>query len=248
METVTKTAYLRVYSPIPGTGEDAPPNFLHSYGMLSESKHAGDWSVDWNGARLVCPRNLRLRVLESTVAFANSFQGLGVGLIPEGAAEAADRELKSYRAEHPDHRSHVLTSAWHIPVRWFVGFQPENQEVYDDAGRPRLRYRRGIESVRERLMRAIEVLRDIGMIHGPAEEMEQLVAWLEPFDDASMVELDYADVSDLFDPKDLVLDDSVALVAESVEALASGDMMRAGELYGTVVTRWSHAYAVTFSS
>jgi hypothetical protein len=63
-----------------------------------------------------------------------------------------------------------------------------------------------------------------------------------------MVELDFADVSGLFAAEDLVLDDSVSLVQESVDALASGDMMRAGELYGTVVTRWSHAYAVTFSS
>jgi hypothetical protein len=33
-----------------------------------------------------------------------------------------------------------------------------------------------------------------------------------------------------------------------VEASADGDMMRAGESYGRVVARWSHAYALTFSS
>lgn len=245
---VTKTASLRVYSPVGDGAEEPVPKFVRSYGLLSESEHEPDWLAEWEGKRLVCPRHLRLRVLESTIAFASSFQGMGVGLIPEAAAEAADRELRSYRSVYPGHRSQVLTSAWHVPVRWFVAFSPDEREVYDEAGRPRLRYRSGIASVRERLAHAIEVLREVGMIQGPTAEMGQLVSWLEPFADDSMVELDFASVSELFDPKDLVLDDSVALVAESVEALEAGDLMRAGELYGTVVTRWSHAYAVTFSS
>lgn len=245
---MTKTAFLRVYTPAQDAADDPVPGFVKSFGMLSESEVDLDWIAEWKGQRLVCPRNLRLRVLESTIAFANSFQSLGVGLIPEDAAAAADRELKSYRAEHPDHRSHVLTSAWHVPVRWFVGFLPEQREVYDVDGRPRIRYRSDIAGVRELLDKAVVALRNVGMVQGPTVEMAQLISWLEPFPNDSMVELDYAEVSDLFDPKDLVLEDSVALTQESVEALLAGDMLRAGELYGTVVTRWAHAYSVTFSS
>jgi hypothetical protein len=245
---MTKTAFLRVYTPSQAGADDPVPGFVKTFGMLSESEVDLDWIADWKGTRLVCPRNLRLRVLESTVAFANSFQSLGVGLIPEAAADAADRELKSYRAENPEHRSHVLTSAWHVPVRWFVGFLPEQREVYDVAGTPRVRYRSDIEDVRSLLEKAVGALRDVGMVQGPTTEMVQLISWLDPFPDDSMVELDYADVCDLFDPKDLVLEDSVALIQESVDALLAGDMMRAGELYGTVVTRWAHAYSVTFSS
>ena len=63
-----------------------------------------------------------------------------------------------------------------------------------------------------------------------------------------MLELDYADVSDLFDPQDLVLDDSVELIQESVNALARGDLLAAGENYGRVVTRWAPAFSVTFSN
>lgn len=245
---MTKTAYLRVYSPVRPVSEERVPGFVKAYGILSESELDRERVVEWEGDRVSCPSLLRLRVLESTVAFANAFQGLGVGIIPEAAAEAADRELRTYRAEHPDHRSHVLTSAWHVPVRWFIGFSPDSREVYGDSSSPRVRYREGIDVVRSRLAEASEALVRVGMIQGPAAEIEQLVAWLSPFPDGSMVELDFADVSDLFAPEDIVLDDSVALIRESVEALDSGDLMRAGELYGTVVTRWSHAYAVTFSS
>ena len=60
---------------------------------------------------------------------------------PEEAARAADSELRRYHQEHPGHRSHVLTSAWHVPVRWFTAFQPEDKEVYEVEGSPRIRLR-----------------------------------------------------------------------------------------------------------
>jgi len=63
-----------------------------------------------------------------------------------------------------------------------------------------------------------------------------------------MLELDYGEVSSLFDPNELIFDDSCELLQQSLEALASGDMMRAGECYGRVVTRWAPAFSVTFSN
>lgn len=245
---VTKTAYLRVYSPeVKGSGEPVPA-FVKSYGLLSEAEGEAPWTVEWDGRRLVCPRNLRLRVLESTVAFANAFRGIGVGLIPDDAAQAADRELRTYQVEHPGHRSHVLTSAWHVPVRWFAAFEPEDKEVYEGAAGPRLRYRADIGKARRRIRRAHRVLEQLGAFQAPAEELEQLLGWLEPFGDGSMVELDYAQVSELFDPQELVFDDSCRLVQESIDALEAGDMMRAGENYGRVVSRWAPAFSVTFSN
>ena len=69
---MTKTAYLRVYSPDGSESHDPVPGFVMTYGMLSETDGESHWEVDWDGKRLVCPRNLRLRVLESTVAFAQT--------------------------------------------------------------------------------------------------------------------------------------------------------------------------------
>jgi len=247
-DRVTKTAYLRVYSPEAESSGDPVPGFVKSYGLLSESNQSGEWVIEWEGRRLICPRNLRLRVLESTVAFANAFAGFGVGLIPEESANAADRELRQYQREHPSHRSHVLTSAWHVPVRWFGAFSSDDREVYEHEGRPRVRFRVSIETAMARVEKVLEVLKSIDMFDGPADETGQLLGWLDQFESGSVVELDYADVSDLFEGQDLVLDDSADLVQESVEALASGDMLRAGEAYGRVVTRWAHAFSVTFSS
>jgi hypothetical protein len=187
-------------------------------------------------------------VLESTVAFANAFRGLGAGLIPEEAARTADDELRLYRQQHPEHRSQVLTSAWHVPVRWFTAFQPEDKEVYEVDGSPRVRLRVALGVGRNRVGNALATLRNLEVFQGPAEELAQLHEWIESFPAESMLELDYGTVSDLFDPQELVFDDSVELVRRSIEALAEGDMMTAGENYGRVVARWAPAFSVTFSS
>ncbi len=245
---MTKTAYLRVYSPDTPSSAEPVPGFVRSYAILSEVEGESNWTVNWQGRNLVCPRNLRLRVLESTVAFANAFGGLGVGIIPEGAARAADRELRQYQREYPGHRSHVLTSAWHVPIRWFSAFLPDEIEVYEDNQKVRIRYRVDLPLAKTRVREVLSVLQNLQVFHGPSEELAQLLVWLDQFPEESMVELDYADVSDLFDPQDLALDDSVELIRDSVDALAQGDMMRAGENYGRVVTRWANAFSVTFSS
>ncbi|MGI9610419.1 MAG: hypothetical protein ACR2NL_09030 [Acidimicrobiia bacterium] len=245
---MTKTAYLRVYSPETTASEETVPGFVRSYGLLSESEGEASWVADWNGKRLVCPRNLRLRVLESTVAFANAFQGFGGGIIPEAAAKAADHELREYQDQNPTHRSHVLTSAWHVPVRWFGAFDPQDKDIYEVAGASRLRYRVDLEVSRTRIGRILEVLRRLQMFQGPVEEIDQLDEWLSQFASDSMLELDYADVSDLFDPQELVFDDSVELIQESLNSLEKGDLMAAGENYGRVVARWAPAFSVTFSN
>ena len=243
-----KTAFMRVYTDDADSGDDPVPGFVRSYALLSETDSEPAWVVDWNGRTLTCPRHLRLRVLESTVAFANAFRGLGAGLIPEEAAQAADRELRRYHEDHPSHRSHVLTAAWHVPVRWFTAFVADDKELYEVQGQARLRYRVDLEKARERVERALDVLRQLQVFSGPAEELGQLGEWLAGFPDDSMLELDYAGVSELFDPQDLVFDESVELVQQSVSALAEGDMLAAGENYGRVVSRWAPAFSVTFSN
>lgn len=245
---MTKAAYLRVYAPEVEESSDPVPGFVRTYGLLSEEEGDSHWTVEWDGNRLVCPRNLRLRVLESTVAFANAFQGLGVGLIPEEAARAADHELRAYHRAHPEHRSHVLTSAWHVPVRWFTAFDPTQKQIYETPSGMRLRFRSDVDDSRRRVDRAYQIIDNLGVFPGPAEELGQLGEWLQPFPSGSMVELDYSDVADLFESEDLVFDNSCELIQESLDALEDGDMMRAGENYGRVVSRWAPAFSVTFSN
>lgn len=248
MGNVIKSAALRVYSPEAGSSDDPVPGFVRDFGMLGQGRGEGDRVVEWEGASLTCPTNLRLRVLESTVAFANSFRGMGVGLIPEEAARSAAAELKHYHRDHPGHRSHILTSAWHVPVRWFSAFIPAEREVYESEGQVGVRFRTGLGSALARVARARDLLARLDNFQAPAEELGQLLDWLGQFEAGSMLELDYDGVASLFASSDLVVDDTCELVNESLEALESGDMLRAGECYGRVIARWAHAFSLSFSS
>lgn len=248
MVQVTKSSFFRIYSPEAEDAAEPVPVFVRSYALLSEKPAVEEREIVWKGQRLVCPQNLRLRVLESTIAFSSSFRGLGVGLIPEEFANAADTELRAFHRRHPEQRSHVLTTAWHVPVRWFAAFEPQEKEVYDGPYGPRIRYRTEVEAARRRVRNAHQILKKLGVFSGPAEELEQLHNWLSQFTDRSVAEVDYDEVSELFDPQDLVFDNSCELIDESLDALASGDMMRAGENYGRVVSRWAPAFSVTFSN
>lgn len=241
-----KSAYLRVYTEEAPASNEPVPGFVRSFGMLGETEP--DQIVEWEGRRLICPSNLRLRVLESTVAFANAFRGFGSGLIPEEAANAADQELRAYHRSNPGHRSHVLTSAWHVPVRWFSIFEPEERQLYEGPNGMRLRYRTSMTNARRRTGEALEILEQLGVFQAPAEELAHLAEWLEQFEDDSMVELDYGAVAELFDPDDILFDDSCELIHQSLQALADGDMLAAGENYGRVVSRWAHAYSLSFTS
>ncbi len=247
-----KTAYLRVYLPdeVVVDEESAPDGverIIGGFGLLSEPGDGG-WTTVWEGRTYRCPRYLKLRVLEGTLAFANAFRSAIGGIVPEPVVKRADQELQSYHRENPAARSHVLTSPWHVPARWFVAFAPDEADVYETAGSRRLRFRTYARLATARVAAAAEALQSVGMAPPIVDEIDSLRAWLAGFDEEALVELDYDNVSDLFDPDDLVFDDSVEQMALSVERLQAGDLLGAGEHYGRVVARWAGAFALTFSS
>ena len=91
----------------------------------------------------------------------------------------------------------VQQSAWHVPLRWFVLFRPEERSIADDErGRLRLRYRTPARRAMRRAENAIPILRrsDLGQL---GELLVDLHQWIAAFDPRSIVELDYGELSDL---------------------------------------------------
>lgn len=72
--------------------------------------------------------------------------------------------------------------------------------------------------------------------------------WLRPFPVDAVVELDYGGAARLFSDGELATDETAAEVAASLRDLQRGDYDAAGEHYGRVAARWSHAQALTFAS
>jgi hypothetical protein len=188
-------------------------------------------------------------MLEGLLAFHNTYRDIGGDLIvPESNARRAGRELRRLYEKRPAERSHILTSPWHVPLRWFSAFDPQEREIVQMADHLRLRYRTLLTLSSQRLERALIALKEAGFDSSVTDDVEELAEWLEDFPEDAMVELDYGEVARLFPEGDLVLDESAGDIWASLEALEAGDMARAIERYGTMASRWAPVVAVTFSN
>jgi len=165
---MAKAAYLRMYMPAEQVGYF--PEYVRAanggrvmtrgaFGIWGEVPRDDAFITTHNGRRFVCPRFPRLRMLEGLVAFRNAYPGLTASLlVPERLADAAVRELESIQATGGV-RSHILTSPWHVPLRWFSAFSPDEREIIgdDDQGLS-IRYRTLQGDALPRLRRVVDVL------------------------------------------------------------------------------------------
>lgn len=253
---MTRAAYLRVYMPmeiagVSGRGYVDPDHpgeegsiRQSEFGLVTETPDEG-FIAEWFGERWTCPRNSQLRVLQGVVAFHNAYQGVGGHLlIPEATARLATEELDRVRRSQPGIRSHILTSAWHVPPRWFLCFSQDEKEVVKVASGLSVRYRTANSSATTRVQRAVNALRRAGFTNAITGNIEELLEWLGGFSAECMVELHYGSVSEMFAESELVMDDSVEEIWESVEALERGDLVEAQQKYVELAGRWSLAMSV----
>ena len=245
-------AYLRVYLPVSHTSSWPAHVTGPTRAVIRASEHfvwgetSGDdaFTAEWNGRRYLCPRHPRLRMLEGALAFSNS--NPGSMLLSEPTVQYIADELESLRSSDPDIKSYILTSPWHVPLRWFSLFRSEDREMYRAPDGHPVRYRTTVGSAPPRVKRAVAILETAGFEEGIVDQVRDLERWLDGFTIAALVELDYARVSSLFSSAELALDDSAEQVNASLSALHELDYERAGRAYGRVAERWAKAQALTY--
>jgi hypothetical protein len=150
-----------------------------------------------------------------------------------------------------DKVSHILTSTWSIPPRWFALFTPDERlrGVNQDGHFTILRT--SIANAKTRCTFTHQAVLNAfgqGAVEG---EVAELLAWLEIFDGKSIVELDYGGLAtylnkQLIDNGEVGLeaDTSVEDVTTSIAGLASGDGALAGRGYERLVSRWRRVSAL----
>lgn len=254
---MTAAAHLRVYIPtdeadddvlgLPEAAAGAAERWrMGEFGLLAEPQAEDAVFVDFRGQRFVCPRRPRLRMLESVLAFHNGFTGLGGDLIiPEEAAVRAADELERLRARAE--RSQILTSQWHVPLRWFLPFHPDEKLIGLATSNPELKYRTTRREATRRLRRSVRALRAVGM-EMVTVEIEQLAEWLAGFPETWLVELDYGTVAGLFSTEDLLFDTTCEDIWNSVEALEAGDPVEAHRWYEKAAGRWAPVMMITYAN
>ena len=257
---MANVAYLRIY--VPATGSDGPVlehvtdrsrgiRVLRQgeFGLSSESARDDAFVIDEDGLRFVCPRHPRLRMLEGLLAFRTAVNDSSLALlVPESVADRAAAELDRIHDRFPGVKSHILTSPFAIPLRWFALFEQDDRLIATEYGRMTVRYRTELATGLHRVRHAVQVLEDAEFDDSIIEQVGDVVRWLEEFPRDALVELDYGSVADLFDETELVLDESAAEIGASLEALERGDYELAGEHYAAAASRWAPVHALAYAN
>lgn len=131
--------------------------------------------------------------------------------------------------------SHVMTSAWTIPARWFALFDDDERRF--TASPLSLTYATTARRALERLERAIPILRGADLAPA-AEPMVDLYRWIAGAHPRSLVRLDYDGLCDVLRWDELDDDRSARDLWASIDALALGEGQRSAELYASVAARF----------
>ena len=255
MGVVIRTAYLRCYVPS-SVVVDLPPHREPADDQrrltMSESFIWDEPMVDdgiytlWNGDQYVCPRNAKLRMLEGVLAFTKTYPGFPIITESERLDMVSDLAELRRRSRHA--RGFILSSPWHVPLRWFSAFKSDERELYEGNGFTSIRYRTSLGEAIDRVHWAGEVLDVSGFSDQVIERVRDLERWLQEFSADSMIELDYDRAALVFSAADLAFDESALDVRESLLALESGDYSASGESYERVARRWAEAQGYTYSN
>lgn len=251
-----KTSHLRVYLPSERLGPipeadalllGAPRDLTYAIAAVPMSEDA--FVAEWRGKRYLCPRTPRLRMLEGVLAVRHAYTHLGgTTVIPERVAEAARTELDRIHSESPAARAHILTSAWHVPIRWFVPFLTSTKEIVGGPSSVRVRYRCDQREAMANLDWAVAALSGVDPMDHVVNEVRELRRWLGEFPTTSMVELDYWTVASMFSETDLVMDDSADEIRCAIHALERGNVLSAVRKYHRVTMRWAESLAISSSN
>ncbi len=262
-----RTAYLRVYQPLSEFSEAERAAWAGHSEEVEQDEPAlvrkwllgralpdaepvgaatdGAFVREVDGTTYVCPWRTRLRMLAGLLAFRGSVpEEVADVFIPEAQARDAAHALATLGEDHPEIRSHILHANWHVPLRWFVPFDESEKVLTEDKEGLRIRYETSLPDARGRLARAVDVLESSWIDSAVTDAVKELLAWLEGFSDEGLVELDYGSVASSFTHEDLLDDRSVADVWFCIDALAAGDLVRAGRMFSTLTDRWTEVRAM----
>ena len=218
--------------------------------------------LDIDGVTVVCPWRTELRAWQALGDFRDGLAAeIADAFSPRAAAQVAQQRLADLRVGDPTLRSHVLSSTWSVPLRWFVLVDADERSVEVGEGQfgrgeavsslrtgRHLLYRTAMSRARRRTARALAVLRrtvDDGAVTAGVEDIGR---WLEDFHPRSLVELDYGGLVHLLEDGELRQDESARDVAAALAALSSDVPARAATAYARVTARMKALQALEAAS
>lgn len=144
-----------------------------------------------------------------------------------------------------DKVSHIITSTWNIPPRWFALFEPNDRLRGTNKDGPYTILRTPISNAKQRCLFAHQSVISAFGSGSTGQEIADLLEWLSMFHSESIVECDYGGLA-VYLEKTLIengepglnADTSIEDVVGSLAGLAAGDGELARQGYDRLITRW----------
>jgi hypothetical protein len=198
--------------------------------------------LEHEGKRFIAPWSTAIRCWAALEDFKYSLPKSVINFfIPKALEDSINSTIDIVE----DKVSHILTSTWSIPPRWFALFSPDERLRGVNADGHFTILRTAISNAKSRCKfthQAVLGAFGEGIVEG---EVAELLAWLEIFDGKSIVELDYGGLATYLNNQlvnsgevGLDADSSIEDVSTSIAGLASGDGALAGRGYERLVSRW----------
>jgi len=215
---------------------------------LSAFESDGIHLLEIDGKRFIAPWSTITRCWTALNDFKSALPN---GLIPFFISNKLEEAIKFSGEIVEDRVSHIITSTWSIPPRWFALFSPEDRSRGNKRDCAFTILRTTIANAKQRATFTHQSVLD-AFGNGPIEaEISDLIKWLEIFDAKSIVELDYGGLATYLNNLLLLngevglnADTSVEDVASSIAGLASGDGALASRGYERLVSRWRKVAAM----
>ena len=217
-------------------------------GDLSAFKTDGFHLLEIDGKKFIAPWSTTTRCWAALDDFKSLIPS---SLIPFFIPQKLEESIKLSGEIIEDKVSHITTSTWSIPPRWFALFSPEDRLRGNNKDGAFTILRTTITNAKQRAIFTHQSVLDAFGV-GPIEsEISDLIKWLDIFDAKSIVELDYGGLATYLNNLLLLngevgldADTSVEDVASSIAGLASGDGALASRGYERLVARWRKVAAM----
>jgi len=193
-----------------------------------------------SGSRmLVCPLELGLRAEIAFGAFRDQVPPAALAAFDPGNRWATARAVPAGRLPH------VRDAAWAVPLVWFVAFSPADRRSSDPLGTgPQNVHLTFVEQALERLEDAAEIVEATVADDGAAlGALVELADWLDGFDPAGLLELDFGGVGWQLAPDRRRAEHTCADLWGALDALRAGDLAAAAEAYAAAHARWARYVA-----
>ena len=217
-------------------------------GDLSTFKTDGVHLLETDGKRYIAPWSTSTRCWTALDDFKSS---LPTSLIPFFVPQKLEESIKLSGEIIEDKVSHIITSTWSIPPRWFALFSPEDRLWGNNKDGAFTILRTTIAKAKQRATFTHQSVLDAFGTGAIEAEISDLIKWLEIFDAKSIVELDYGGLATYLNnllvlngESGLDADTSIEDVASSIAGLASGNGALASRGYERLVSRWRKVAAM----